>query len=178
MALFSRGFILLWQGQLVSQLGNQAFLIAATYFVLDKTGSTTLVGTVLMASAVPLAVLGPLGGMIADRHSRRAILIVTDLLRGVAMGGLGLLLLWRPGAETVHLPLIVVVAAFNGIMAALFTCAVQAIIPRFRAERSPRGGQFGKPAFKPSGDPGASSISSLAPHGCFCSMRSALDMRR
>jgi DHA3 family macrolide efflux protein-like MFS transporter len=129
MAFFSRGFILLWQGQLVSQLGNQAFLIAATYFALEKTGSTTLVGAVMMASTVPLVLLGPFGGTIADRHSRRAILIVTDLLRGLAVGALGLVLLWRPDAATIHMLLLVLVAIFSGIMAALFAPAVQAIVP-------------------------------------------------
>lgn len=74
MALFSRSFILLWQGQLVSQLGNQAFLIATTYYTLEGTGSATLVGVVMMASTVPIVLLGPIGGTLADRHSRRAIL--------------------------------------------------------------------------------------------------------
>lgn len=129
MVLFSRSFFLLWQGQLVSQLGNQAFLIATAYFTFESTGSTTLIGVVMMASTVPLAVLGPFGGTIADRHSRRAILIVTDLLRALAVGGLGGLLLWRPDVTTDQIVLFVLVAAFNGTMAAMFSPAVQAIIP-------------------------------------------------
>ena len=129
MSFFSRGFILLWQGQLVSQLGNQAFLVAATYFALEKTGSTAFVAAVMMASTIPLVLIGPFGGTIADRHSRRSILIITDLLRGMAVGALAIVLLWRPDAATIHLPLLVLVAAFSGTMAALFTPAVQAIIP-------------------------------------------------
>lgn len=128
MAFFSRSFILLWQGQLVSQLGNQAFLIATTYFTLEQTESTTLVGAVMMASTVPLAILSPFGGTLADRHSRRAIVIVTDLLRALAIGGLSLFLLWRPEVATSHMVLLAMVAVFNGVMAAFFTPAVQAII--------------------------------------------------
>lgn len=122
-------FFLLWQGQLVSQLGNQAFLVATAYFTFEKTGSTTLVGAVMMASTVPLAELGPLGGTIANRHSRRAILIVTDLLRALVVGAVGMLLLWRPDVTTDQIVLFILVAAFNGTMAAMFSPAVQAIIP-------------------------------------------------
>jgi MFS family permease len=129
MVFFSRSFFLLWQGQLVSQLGNQAFLIATAYFTFERTGSTSLVGAVLMASTVPLAVLGPFGGTVADRHSRRAILIVTDLLRALAVGGLGVFLLWRPDLTTYQVVLFILVATFSGTMAAMFTPAVQAIIP-------------------------------------------------
>jgi MFS family permease len=129
MPFFSRGFILLWQGQLVSQFGNQAFFIATTYFTLEETGSTTLVGMVMMASTVPLAVLGPLGGAVADRHSRRSILIVADLLRALAVGGLGVFVLWHPEVRSFHVVLFIAVAGINGVMEALFTPAVQAIIP-------------------------------------------------
>jgi MFS family permease len=129
MALFNRNFILLWQGQLVSQLGNQAFLVATTYYTLEATGSATLVAGVMMAATVPVALLGPIGGTLADRHSRRAILVVTDLSRALAIGGLGVLVFWRPDGTPRQVALIVAVAAFSGVMAALFAPAVQALIP-------------------------------------------------
>jgi predicted MFS family arabinose efflux permease len=128
MALFSRHFVILWQGQLVSQLGGQAFLIATSYYTLEATGSASLVATVMMASTIPLAVLSPIGGTFADRHSRRAILVGTDLSRGLAVGALGVYLLLDL-ASTPHVAAIVAVAFFGGVMEALFAPAVQALIP-------------------------------------------------
>jgi DHA3 family macrolide efflux protein-like MFS transporter len=128
-SLFGRSFVLLWHGQIVSQLGNQAFLIATAYFALDTTGSTTVVAAVMMASTVPLVLLSPIGGTIADHHSRRRILIATDLLRALAVGGLAVFVLAHREVTTAHIALLITTATFNGVMAALFTPAVQAIIP-------------------------------------------------
>jgi MFS transporter, DHA3 family, macrolide efflux protein len=133
---FNRHFVLLWQGQLVSQLGNQAYLIAATYLMLDGTGSASLVALVMMASTVPLAIIGPIGGTVADRHSRRTILVTTDLARAVIIGSIGVYLLFAPVVTSFHVALLVCGAALSGIMGALFAPAAQAIVPDLvRGER-------------------------------------------
>jgi MFS family permease len=93
MAVLTRNFVLLWQGQLVSHLGNQAFLIATASYVLEVTGSATLVAGAMMAATIPLVILGPFGGAVADRHSRRSILMVADVLRAASTGGLALVLM-------------------------------------------------------------------------------------
>jgi len=129
MALFTRNFVLLWHGQLVSHLGNQAFLIATTVYVLEVTGSATLVAGAMMAATIPLVIVGPIGGTVADRHSRRSILVWADFLRALAIGGLALVLLWQPDLTPRHIVLIIAVAAFNGIMSALFAPAFQALVP-------------------------------------------------
>lgn len=129
MALLTRNFVLLWQGQLVSHLGNQAFLIATTFYVLEATGSATLVAGAMMAATIPLVIVGPIAGTVADRHSRRSILVYADFLRAIAISGLGLVLLWQPDLTPRHIVLIIVVAAFNGIMSALFAPAFQALVP-------------------------------------------------
>jgi MFS transporter, DHA3 family, macrolide efflux protein len=130
----SRNFVLLWQGQLVSHLGNQAFLIATTFYVLEVTGSASLVAGSMMAATIPLVILGPVGGTLADRHSRRSILIATDFSRAAAIGGLGLALLWGPDLISHRIDLVIAVAAFNGIMSALFAPAFQALVPDLVAD--------------------------------------------
>jgi MFS family permease len=129
MASLSRNFVLLWQGQLVSHLGNQAFLIATTFYVLEVTASATVVAGAMMAATIPLVMLAPVGGTIADRHSRRSILVAADFLRAAAIGGLVAVLVWHPDLTSHHIVLIIMVAAFNGIMSALFAPAFQALVP-------------------------------------------------
>jgi MFS family permease len=129
MAVLTRNFVLLWQGQFVSHLGNQAFLIATTFYVMEVTGSATLVAGAMMAATIPLVILGPIGGTVADRHSRRSILVCADFLRAIAIGGLAVAILWQPDLTPRHVVAIVAVAAFNGIMSALFAPAFQALVP-------------------------------------------------
>lgn len=134
MAVFTRNFFVLWQGQLVSHLGNQAFLIATTLYVLEVTGSATVVAGAMMAATIPLVLLAPIGGTLADRLSRRSILVCADVLRALATGGLALVLLWHPDAPSRHIVLIIGIAAFNGVMTALFAPAFQALVPELVAK--------------------------------------------
>jgi DHA3 family tetracycline resistance protein-like MFS transporter len=129
MAPLPRNFVLFWQGQLVSHLGNQAFLIATTLYILEVANSATLVAATMMAATIPLVMLAPLGGTAADRHSRRAILVAADFLRAAAIGSLAAVLLWSPHHTSRQVALIITVAAFNGIMSALFAPAFQALVP-------------------------------------------------
>lgn len=129
MAFLTRPFVLLWQGQLVSHLGNQAFLIATSLYLMERTGSAGLVAGAMMAATMPLVVAGPFGGTVADRYSRRSILIWADFLRAAAIGLLGAILLWHPPAMPSPVLPILAVAAFNGFLSALFVPAFQALVP-------------------------------------------------
>ena len=127
--LFNRDFTLLWQGQLVSQLGSQAFLVATMYWMMEATGSASLVGVVMMLSALPMVLLGPLGGTLADRRARVPILVVCDAVSGVAVLSLaGLLLSGRASTGLTVAWLFAVVAAV-GCVRAFFLPAVTAAVP-------------------------------------------------
>src|SRR6266852_9097060 len=71
----NRGFRLLWLGQVVSQMGDWFDTIAVYTIVLNLTGSGRAVGLVLVARFLPTVVMGPLSGVVADRFSRRSIMI-------------------------------------------------------------------------------------------------------
>ena len=127
--LLNRDFVLLWQGQLVSQLGDQAFSIAVLYWLMEATGSAGLMGLLMMASLLPTVVLAPLGVALADGLPRLRIIVVSDLLRG----GLILLAAWvmSTSAESIHLVVgtLLVVTFLGGVVRAVFQPAVVASIP-------------------------------------------------
>lgn len=127
--LFNRNFFLLWQGQLVSQLGNQAFALAMMYWLMETTGSASLMGLIMMLSLLPGVLLGPFGGALADRHSRLAIIVVSDLMRGLAVLALAALMFLRPEADELIVGMLFAVALLGGLINAVFQPAVFAAIP-------------------------------------------------
>jgi len=83
--LFTRNFTLLLLGQVFSLLGNGALRFALSMYVLEKTGSAAVFGTLLAVSMVPTILLTPFGGVLADRVDRRKIMVGLDLTSGCAV---------------------------------------------------------------------------------------------
>jgi MFS transporter, DHA3 family, macrolide efflux protein len=83
--LWSRSFYLLWQGQLVSALGDAVYAIALGFWVLEKTGSTAVMGTLMALSTLPRVVIAPFAGVLVDRSDRKWMLVSMDALRGLAV---------------------------------------------------------------------------------------------
>ncbi|MBV9788765.1 MAG: MFS transporter, partial [Chloroflexi bacterium] len=69
-ALTVRPFALLWLGQTVSRLGDFLYQVALAWWVVEKTGSSTVMGIVLLCSLLPTLVFGLLGGVVGDRLPR------------------------------------------------------------------------------------------------------------
>jgi DHA3 family tetracycline resistance protein-like MFS transporter len=80
----------LWSAQTVSALGDQIFPIAAAVAVLDAGGAATQVGLVLGARWLAIVLFALVGGVWADRLSRRAVMIAADVFRAVALAALAL----------------------------------------------------------------------------------------
>ena len=86
-ALRHRDFRLLFTGQLVSLIGDAAFVTALGWKTFTIAGSAKL-GVVLLCQALALLTTLLIGGALADRFSRRRLMIVSDLTRLVAVGAL------------------------------------------------------------------------------------------
>jgi len=119
----NRNFRQLWLGQVVSQIGDWFNTIALYTIILNLTGSGRDVGLLLVARFVPSFVFGPLSGVVADRFSRRSIMIVSDLLRALIV--LGFLFVRRAD----QLWLIYVLTVFQLGLSTFFEPAKTAAIP-------------------------------------------------
>lgn len=83
----NRGFRQLWLGQVVSQLGDWFNTIAVYTIILNLTGSGRNIGLLLVARFLPSFIFGSLSGVVADRFSRRSIMIISDLSRALVVLG-------------------------------------------------------------------------------------------
>jgi MFS family permease len=92
-ALRERNFRLFFIGQATSQLGTGMVPVALSWAVLELTGSVSDLGFVLAAQTVPLVLFLIVGGTVADRLPRRAVMLVSDSARTVTQGVLAALLI-------------------------------------------------------------------------------------
>ncbi len=127
--LWNRNFFLLWQGQFVSQLGNQAFSIAMVFWIKHQTGSASLMGLLMMLIHLPMVILGPIAGTFADSYSRRKIIIACDILAGIPVLMLALLLLLAPQQTHLILIMMFIVGLLLGAVRTFFNPAITAAIP-------------------------------------------------
>lgn len=93
--LRERNFRMLWVGSAISAVGDQFYLVALPWVVLQLTGSAVAVGTILMAVAIPRAMLMLFGGALTDRISARKIMMSTASARTLFVTVIGFLLWWH-----------------------------------------------------------------------------------
>src|SRR5215467_9987366 len=78
-------------GGTISFLGDQFYLVALPWLVLQQTGSAVAMGAIMMAGAIPRAILMLMGGALSDRMSARKIMMTTATARTVCVAVIGLL---------------------------------------------------------------------------------------
>jgi MFS transporter, DHA3 family, macrolide efflux protein len=127
--LMNRNFLLLWQGQAVSQIGTQVSTIAMLFWLKHATESPVLMGAMQMTAGLVGVLLGPIGGAFADRYSRRNIIILSDLLSGFAVLSLAALMFLAPAATGVTLAWVFVVSIILSAVGSFFMPAISAAVP-------------------------------------------------
>jgi MFS family permease len=126
----NRNFVLLQSGQLLSTLGNQTSVVAYPLLVLAVTHSPAKAGLVAFAGILPYPLFVLPAGLVADRWDRKWVMIVTDVVRALALGGLVAAI---AGGEPAF-ALIVAVAFIDGTAFAFFNIAevgaLRAVVPK------------------------------------------------
>ena len=124
MKLYSKDFILVVFGQIVSMFGVSLVRFALSLDVLDITGRADIFSTVYAISNIP-RLLMPLGGAIADRFNRRNLMVIYDFSSSFIV--ICLFLLMSAGKPSVVM--IGVVMVLLSIISAMYTPSVNASVP-------------------------------------------------
>ena len=126
-----RNFKLLWLGEAVSLIGDQFYLIALPWLVLQMTGDALTVGTILALAGIPRAIFMLVGGALTDRFSPRTIMLVSNILR---LGLISLLAVLVIGG-IIQLWMLYIFALLFGLADAFFYPAQSSIVPQIVAEK-------------------------------------------
>jgi predicted MFS family arabinose efflux permease len=115
----------LWVAATLSLFGDQFYLVALPWLVLQLTSSSLSLAAIMMAAAVPRAVLMLVGGALSDRVPPRRILIATGLTRAALVATVALL----TGSGVIHVWHLYVLALAFGIADAFASPASAALLP-------------------------------------------------
>src|SRR5262245_23764305 len=107
-------------------MGDWFDTVAVYTIALKLTGSTRAVALIMVARFLPTVVLSPLAGVIADRFSRRTIMITSDLVRALVV--LGFLFVRRPDQMWLVYVLTVLQLAFSTFFEPAKTAAIPSIV--------------------------------------------------
>ena len=125
-----RDFRVLWAGMTISLIGDGAFLVAMTWQVYAISNAPKALAMAGIAMTVPTILLLLFGGVVTDRFDRRKVLIMADVIRGVAVAVMAVLSL----TGTLELWHVMVLVAFYGAGQAFFGPAFDAIVPNLLPE--------------------------------------------
>lgn len=124
-------FRLLWLAQLVSFIGEGIFQTAMIWWVIQVTGSGTMVGLITSISFLPAVLIGPFAGTMVDRLPPKILLIGADFFRALLVGFFAVNA-WAGTLEINHLFWLCGLLSASGVFHSPTTLTV---IPRILEER-------------------------------------------
>ncbi|MDB5078363.1 MAG: hypothetical protein JWP00_287 [Chloroflexi bacterium] len=123
-ALRHRNFRIFWIGALISNLGGWMQVVAQNWLILSLTGSPFLLGLVNFIANLPMLLLSLVGGVVADRNSRKTVLLITQNIMALLMLLMAVLSLFN----FINIWLVIIIALAIGIVQAFNSPAYQTIM--------------------------------------------------
>jgi MFS family permease len=124
-ALTSRDFRILWLGAFTSTVGTWMQKIAQNWLVLSLTGSAWYLGLDSFLGELPILLFTLVGGVVADRHNRRFLLISSQIVQ-LSAAALLALLVWYDVVRIWH---VLLLSCTTGFAQAFGGPAYQSLIP-------------------------------------------------
>jgi MFS family permease len=137
--LKNRNFLVLWSGQVFSQLADKVYLVLmimliASRFQMAGQSISGWVSSIMIAFTIPAVLFGSVAGVFVDHWSKKGILVATNLVRGGFVLGLPLLLWlsqgWSPIAGIpIGFGILLGITFLISTLTQFFAPAEQAAIP-------------------------------------------------
>lgn len=124
--LFHKNFTIMIIGQFISLLGNSLQRFALSLYILDLTGSAAVFSAILSIAILPQILLAPFGGALADRFSKKKIMVVLDTVSGLLLLLFAVLL---HNLISSDLMMIGVLMCIMAIIQSIYDPAVRAALP-------------------------------------------------
>jgi MFS family permease len=124
--LANRNFVALWLGQALSHVAQSTIYVVVTLYVYDLTGSPQQVSFAVALELLPLVIIGPLAGVLADRLERRKILLAGFCLQATLVGLL---------AFTVNLPQVYLLVFLSSLLTPVTSLVWAAAMPAITGQK-------------------------------------------
>lgn len=121
-----KDFWLYQTGQTISTIGDACGNIALAWWILDVTHAPKMISTVLAPAMVLQMILTPTLGPLGDRLSRKRLILISDIIRGVAMS----IIAWLAVQNRFSAPSVIVIYAVFASGSALFSSNNMSIVPQ------------------------------------------------
>ncbi len=125
MAENMKNFWLYLTGRVVSLIGSGIQMVAIPLYILDITGSGTMMGIFTMVNLIPYLIFSPFAGVLGDRWNKKNIMVWTDMGRGAAI----LILAGLSYAGTMNLMALLIAQVAVSLMNSLFDSSTIAMLP-------------------------------------------------
>lgn len=123
--------VLIWSGYALSAFAGSAASYAAIWYVTESTQSPLALALVYVFAFLPMGLLSPFGGVVADKHNRKAIIIAMDAV--LVVSGLALtVVIWLAGPSFI---VVLVFCGMYGVTGGFRTPAFNATMPLLVPER-------------------------------------------
>ncbi len=132
-----KSFFIIWSGQLVSIIGSGLTGFALGVWVYQKTGMATYYAMIVLFTTLPSILARPFGGVLADRFSRRTLIIISDI--GSSLGIFFIaMMIWTNHLQIWHIYAGMCFSSiFTGIGGPTYQSAITQLIPKnFYAQAS------------------------------------------
>jgi len=124
-------FVLVWLGQLVSVLGSSLSNFALDVWVYQQSGSVTQLSFLILFTTLPLVIISPFAGVLADHWNRRWVMILSNSGAALSTLTIALLLVTRHIPQIWHIYLATAVSSsFSAFQWPAYSAATTLLVPK------------------------------------------------